>query len=363
MAEEHAVDLRSDALLEPTAAMRAVLAAAPVGNDAYGEDLAVRSLEEYVADLFGLQSAVFVPTTTMANLLAVLSLCPRGGELLTDAESYLLANAAGGIAAVAGVQSRTVPLGGAGPALPELAAALRPSGWGTVPTSLVSVENTHARAGGAVLELAQLREVRRVTRTAGVALHCDWARIWHAGIATGTPWRDYGAEVDTLAVSVSKALGAPVGALLLCPAAAAGTVRGWRKQLGGGWRGAGVLAAAAEHAVRTEIGRLAEDHAAATEFAAAVEDRRPGSLAAPVRTNIVLLRVADSVAVHALAAAGGVGVFRVAPDLVRAVTHRGVTIEDCRRAAGVVAGAIAAADRERRLSPGRSRPAPARGPR
>jgi threonine aldolase len=318
--------------------MREVLAAAPVGNDAYREDEAVRSLEERVADLFGMESALFLPTGTMANLVAVSVLCPRGGEVLADQESYVLASGLGGLATVAGLQSRTIPAarGVLDPA--AVRAALRPAGWGVMATSSLVVENTHARSGGAVVPFPALSEISRLAREHGVGLHCDGARIWHAAVATGTPLRAYGALFDTLTVSVSKGLGAPVGALMLGDTERAERARHLRKQFGGGWRGAGVLAAAAEFAVLNNVARLREDHDKATAIAARLG---PESVVnAPVETNIVLVRVHDSTVVHRLCARQGVGVFRLAPDLIRIVTHRDISMEQSVKAAEVIAAVV-----------------------
>lgn len=338
-AEQHAIDLRSDALVSPTDRMREVLAAAPVGNDAYREDEAVRALEDRVAELFGMDSAMFLPTGTMANLVAVSVLCPRGGEVLADQESYVLASGLGGLATVAGLQSRTIPAVRGALDAAVVRAALRPTGWGVLPTSALIVENTHARSGGAVVPLPVLAELSLLAKEHRIGLHCDGARIWHAAVATGTSLKAYGALFDTLTVSVSKGLGAPVGALMLGDAERVERARQVRKQLGGGWRGAGVLAAAAEFAVLNNVARLCEDH----DKAAAIATRlgQQPVINAPVETNIVLVRVRDSVAVHRACARQGVGVFRLAPDLIRIVTHRDVSMERCLEAAEVIAAAIA----------------------
>lgn len=312
------VDLRSDTVTRPTAAMRRAMVAAEVGDDVYGEDPTVRALEEEVAGRFGHEAAVFVPSGTMGNLIAMRLVADPGTEVLADADAHVVTYELGGAAALAGIQTRTVTAARGLLDPGAVNAALRPAGWGTVVTAAVAVEQTHNRGGGAVHPLATLRALRAVTTGAGVALHCDGARIWNAAVATGTELTTYGACFDTLSVCLSKGLGAPVGSLVVTDAARAQEARVLRKRLGGGMRQAGVLAAAGLHALREHLDRLAEDHARA---------RRLAELLAPVlpvcapETNIVGLRVPDARALAAAAAEEGVLVGVTGPGVVRLVTH------------------------------------------
>ncbi|MHB8450336.1 MAG: threonine aldolase family protein, partial [Mycobacteriales bacterium] len=209
------VDLRSDTVTRPTPAMRAAMAAADVGDDVYGEDPTVADLESEVAALFGHEAALFVPSGTMGNQICLRLLAEPGQEVLCDTDAHLVTYELGAAALLGGVSTRTVPVRDGGPDLEALREQLRPDGFGTVVTAAVAVEQTHNRAGGAVLPLAALRRIREVTAAAGVALHCDGARIWNAAAAADVELPVYGGLADTLSVCLSKGLGAPVGSLVV----------------------------------------------------------------------------------------------------------------------------------------------------
>ena len=332
MSDRAPVDLRSDTLTRPTAAVRAAMAAAEVGDDVYGEDPSVRALEEQVAGLFGHEAAVFVPSGTMGNQICLQLVVPPAGELLCDAEAHVLTYEHGAAAALGGISSRTVPGGLMTADVVE--AYLRPEGWGTVATAAVAVEQTHNRGGGAVHPLADLQALRALTATSGVALHCDGARIWNASVATGTPLSAYGAVFDTLSVCLSKGLGAPVGSVVVTDAARAQRARVVRKRLGGGMRQAGVLAAAGSYVLDHHLERLADDHRRAALIGAAVG-------VAP-QTNIVPLDVPDGPALAAAAREHGVLVSVVGPRRVRLVTHLDVDDAGARHAADVVGRLVGA---------------------
>src|SRR5690606_32996 len=212
------VDLRSDTVTRPTAPMRDAMATAEVGDDVYGEDPTVRALEAEVAERFGHEAALFTPSGTMANQLALQVLVPRGGELLCDADAHVVTYESGAGAAYGGVSTRTWPAAGADLDPEVVAAMIRPDGFHMVPTAAVAVEQTHLRGGGAVIPLDRLRALRQVVDAAGLVLHCDGARIWHAHVADGVPLAEYGRLFDTVAVCLSKGLGAPLGSLLVSSA-------------------------------------------------------------------------------------------------------------------------------------------------
>jgi threonine aldolase len=324
------VDLRSDTLTKPTPAMRAAMAAAEVGDDVYGEDPTVNALEERVADLFGHQAAVFVPSGTMGNQICLRLVVPSAGELVCDSDAHVVTYESGGAAQHGGIQTRTVPGGPMDPAVVE--EQLRPEGYNAVPTSAVSVEQTHNRAGGAVQPLEALTRLREVTRAHGVALHCDGARIWNAHVASGVPLGTYGPLFDTLSVCLSKGLGAPVGSVVVTSHELAREARVLRRRLGGGMRQAGVLAAAGIHALDHHVERLAEDHARAAllgeRFGVATE------------TNIVPLTVPDARSFATAAAEEGVLIGVVGPTKVRLVTHLDVDDVAVRHAAHVVSSLL-----------------------
>ena len=321
------IDLRSDTLTRPTNGMRAAMAAAEVGDDVYGEDPTVNALEEKVAGLFGHEAAVFVPSGTMGNQVCLRLVCPPAEELLCDADAHIVTYEHGGAAQHGGISTRTVP-GGLMDAA-SVQAELRPAGWGTVATRAVSVEQTHNRGGGAIHSLEALRQLRDLTSTHGMALHCDGARIWNASVASGTPLSSYGALFDTLSVCLSKGLGAPVGSLVVTDTARAAQARVLRKRLGGGMRQAGILAAAGIYALDHQLERLAEDH----ERARLIGD----ALGVAPETNIVPVVVDDAVALAAAAREQGVLISVVGPRKVRVVTHLDVDDDGAKQTAEVLA--------------------------
>ena len=318
--------LRSDTVTRPTDAMRAAMVAAEVGDDVYGEDPTVRRLEERVAAMFGSEAALFVPSGTMGNQLAIRLLVPPGEELLLDADAHVVSYEGGGAAQHGAIQTRTI-VSARGLLEPSaVAEQVRAPGWGTVVTRAVAVEQTHNRGGGAVYPLSTLEALRELARGAGAAFHCDGARIWNAHVAARVPLATYGALFDTLSVCFSKGLGAPVGSAVLLPAAAVPEARAIRRRLGGGWRQAGILAAAALYALEHHVERLADDHARARRLADVCADLAPDVVdPALVETNIVSLDLTK----HALdartfaerARAQGLLVSVVGERRVRMVTH------------------------------------------
>jgi threonine aldolase len=324
VADHQVVDLRSDTVTRPTAAMREAMAAAEVGDDVYGEDPTVNALEAEVAALFGHEAALFTPTGSMANQIAVQLLVPSASELLCDADAHVVTYEIGAAAAIGGISSRTWPAAG-GDVDPEaVAAMMRPDGFWAVPTRAIAVEQTHNRAGGAVLPLATLERLRAVADDAGVALHCDGARIWHAYVADGVGLATYGRLFDTISVCLSKGLGAPVGSLVISTAERIAAARWIRKRMGGGMRQAGILAAAGRYALRHHVARLADDHTRARRLAEALEAAGVVDTAR-VRTNIVPLDLTkapvDAPGFGVAAKASGVLVSVLGPRTARLVTH------------------------------------------
>lgn len=337
------IDLRSDTVTKPTAAMREAIATAEVGDDVYSEDPTVSALESEVAALFGHEAALFTPTGSMANQIAVQILVPPANELLCDADAHVVTYEIGAAAAIGGVSTRTWPAVGAG-IDPELVAAMiRPDGYWAVPTRAIAVEQTHNRAGGAVIPLETLRALRRVADEAGVAMHCDGARIWHAHVADDVPLPEYGRLFDTLSVCLSKGLGAPVGSLVVSSADRIARGRWIRKRMGGGMRQAGILAAAGRYAISHHIGRLAEDHARARRLAEALA---PFGVvdAESVRTNIVPLDLTtaalDAPSLGVAAREEGVLISVLGPRVGRLVTHMDVDDAGIDRAIEVLTKAL-----------------------
>jgi threonine aldolase len=327
------VDLRSDTLTRPTAGMRAAMAAAEVGDDVYGEDPTVNALEARVAALFGHEAALFVPSGTMGNQICLRLLVPPAEELICDSDAHIVTYEHGAAAQLGGIQTRTLPSprGLLDPV--AVATHLRPAGFGTVVTRAVAVEQTHNRGGGAVYPYDQLVALRSLTAEAGVALHCDGARIWNASVATGVSLLAYGALFDTLSVCLSKGLGAPVGSVLVGSASRVAQARVLRKRLGGGMRQAGILAAAGLFALDQHIERLADDHRRASTLAHALASAVPG-LTRPkdVETNVVVLDLRatpyTAAELATLCRAEGLLVSVVGPRRVRMLTHLDVDDAD-----------------------------------
>jgi threonine aldolase len=326
------VDLRSDTLTRPTEAMRQAMASAEVGDDVYDEDPTVHALQDRVAELFGQEAALFTPTGSMANVLAVASLVAPGQEVLCEASAHIARAELGAHGAVTGVTMRTWRHPWGQVDLPAIEEMFAPDmGPFFVRTAAVSVENTHNFAGGAVLPLEDLEALRAWADSAGVGVHLDGARIWNAHVARGVPLAAYGACVDVLSVCLSKGLGAPVGSLVVGSAEVIAEARVRRKRLGGGMRQVGVLAAAGLYALEHHVDRLRDDHGHAQLLAEAcgVDPRT-------VDTNIVVVPRDDAAAFVDGARAGGVLVSPVGPRAVRLVTHLDVTRQDADAAAAVL---------------------------
>lgn len=329
-------DFRSDTVTRPSPAMREAMATAEVGDDVLDGDPTVRRLEERAAAWLGMERALFVPSGTQANQVALGAWCRPGDEVILEADAHMIRFEAGAMAALHGAQSCGLP-GRRGALDPEaVRASLRPADGHSPRTGLVCVEQTHMLAGGVVLPPENLRAVHAVARGAGVPVHMDGARLANAVAATGRPAAELTACADSVALCFSKGLGAPVGSVVAGPADFIQRAHGVRKRLGGWMRQAGVLAAPALLALEQNVERLADDHALARELAAVAD--RFAALACPpdeVPTNIVQVRILDP----ELDGPGlaqrlkdeGVLVLSLVPRSVRFVTHLDVGPEDVER--------------------------------
>jgi threonine aldolase len=284
------IDFRSDTVTKPTPAMRRAMAEAEVGDDVYGEDPTVNRLEERVAGLLGLEAALFVPSGTQANQIAMGLHCRQGDEVITEAGSHIIQYEGGALAALWGIQPQSLP-GDRGLLLPEqVAEAARGENVHAPRSRLLSLENTHNRGGGTVWPLERFRAVVEAGRKAGLAVHLDGARLFNAQVATGTPAASWAKLTDTTSVCFSKGLGAPLGSALAGSAALIREARRLRKRLGGGMRQAGILAAAALHALDHHMDRLAEDHANTRRLAAGLAEMTGVKVnPSQVETNILLV--------------------------------------------------------------------------
>jgi threonine aldolase len=342
-----AVDLRSDTVTRPTDGMRAAMAAAPVGDDQYGEDPTTNRLQVRVAELLGKEAALWVPTGTMANQVALRVLTRPGDEVIASRESHAAWHESGGAAANAGVQIHEIGVGGTFSA-EELLAAIKPRTFPIFPnTTLVEIENTHNRAGGVVVPQPEIMRICAAARERGLATFLDGARLWNASIASGLAPAELAAPFDLVAVAFSKGLGAPGGSLLAGTKALIQTAARHRLRMGGAMRQNGIFAAAALYGLDHHLARLAEDHANARAFAGRLVAGAPVQLNPDsVQTNIVVFHLPpnlplDAPTLVARAREEGVLLNAFAARTVRAVTHLDVDAEQCERAAAVLTRLLA----------------------
>ncbi|MBA3392100.1 MAG: DegT/DnrJ/EryC1/StrS family aminotransferase [Deltaproteobacteria bacterium] len=337
------VDLRSDTVTRPTGAMRAVMATAEVGDDVYGEDPNVRTLEERVADLLGTEAALFVPSGTMANQIALRAHTKPGDEILISRDAHCWRHESGALAAIAGVQTQMLP--GHTFTAAEVRAAFRPEDPYQSPSRVVTVENTHNMGGGICWEPAALTEVTAVAKQLGLLAHLDGARLWNAAVATQTSEKELARGFDSVAVCLSKGLGAPVGSLVAGSRDFIRRCHRFRKMHGGGMRQAGILAAAGIHALDHHRARLADDHANARALGEALVGAWAITVdLARIHTNIVMIDLERGTAAAVVAKARDEGILLgvACAQRVRAVTHLDVDREGVLRAAKVIAGIAAA---------------------
>ena len=342
------IDLRSDTVTKPTTAMRAAMAAAPVGDDQFGEDPTVNQLQERVAALLGKEAALWVPSGTMANQVALRVLTRPGDTVLVSRHSHAVWSEMGGGGANAGVQFTEIGSGGVFTA-GDLLAARVPAGHVITPaTTLVEIENTHNRAGGVVFPQDEAVRVCAAAREHGMASYLDGARLWNAEVASGVPAATLAAPFDLVSVAFSKGLGAPGGSMLAGPRDLIAQALRHRRIFGGAMRQVGIFAAAAAFALDHHGGQLATDHANATALAGRLASS-PRILLdlATVQTNIVMFRLADdapdAAAVVAQARERGVALFAFGLRTLRVVTHLDVTAQECERAGIILAEIVEAA--------------------
>ena len=338
---EPLIDLRSDTVTRPTPGMRAAMHAAEVGDDVFHEDPTVNRLEERVAELLGKEAALFVPSGTMSNQLAVNVHTRPGDELLCDVQCHIYNNEGGGPAVLSGVTCRTFP-GDCGILdITQLEDKVRPDDDHQVRTRLVCLENTHNRGGGRVYPFDKIQAIRAWTKKHGLVLHLDGARLWNAIVVTGIPARRWGELFDTVSVCFSKGLGAPVGSALAGPKDVIRQARRVRKLLGGGMRQAGILAAAALYALDHHIERLADDHRSAQTIAQAIADT-PGLRLVPpeVETNLIWFQVdrehGTAWDVEAALRQRGVLIYASNAHTMRACTHLDLSAAQAERVADVI---------------------------
>jgi threonine aldolase len=337
-----AIDLRSDTVTKPSAAMRQAMASAEVGDDVYGDDPTVNSLEERVAAMFGQEAGLFAPTGSLANQLAIRTLVKPGEELLVETRGHIVRAELGAAAAFSGITTRTWPsIDGLLRAEDPLAIAQENAGPYLVSTKAIAVENTHNFGGGTVQPIEEIAKLSSAAHARGIAMHLDGARIWNAHVASGVSFAEYGKHFDTISVCLSKGLGAPIGSVMLSTKERVAEARIWRKRYGAGMRQVGIIAAAAHYALDHNINRLAEDHARAQKIAVALA-AIDSSLIDPkkVHTNIVGLELSKAgITAPELSARckeAGLWISALGPHYARLVTHLDFDDAQCDEAISIL---------------------------
>lgn len=341
MDETAVIDLRSDTVTRPTAAMREAMASAEVGDAVIDVDPTVERLERTTAELLGKEAAIFMPSGSMTNQIAIRVHCDRGTEFLCEADSHVYHYEQAAFAQLSGLVARTVAGEHGVLRLEQLQGLIRPENDHMVRTRLVSLENTHNRWGGKVQPQEEVQRICRWARDNDLRSHLDGARLWNAAAATGQSVGELAEPFDSVSVCFSKGLGAPVGSALAGPADFIHQARRCRKLFGGAMRQAGIIAAGALHAVQHHRDRLDEDHAAARRLAEVVAESDSLHLrGGPIETNIVIFEVEQRLgtAEQFVSALGehGVRCFAVSPQAVRMVTHLDVSAEQIERACAVL---------------------------
>ncbi len=344
------IDLRSDTVTVPTEPMRDAMARARVGDDVYGEDPTVNELQEYAAELLGKEAALFVPSGTLGNQLAIKVHTSPGNEVLVDSESHIFHYETAAPSIISGVQLHCLESNVG--VMPEatVRAALRPNTYYFPETTLLCLENTHNRYGGTILPLENIRQCERVAREHGLAFHCDGARLWNACAASGISPAAYSVPFDTLSVCLSKGLGAPVGSLLVGSRKHIEKALKWRKILGAGMRQVGILAAAGLYVLHHHQALLVQDHTNARRFAETVRDSGLASIDMErVQTNLVVFSCHESIdaavsgnAVVERCKRDGVLLSSIKAGVVRVVFHHQVSAAQTDEAAQIVVNALRA---------------------
>lgn len=335
------VDLRSDTLTKPTPAMREAMATAEVGDDVFGEDPTVNKLQDRAASLLGKEAALFVPSGTMANVIAFLSQTQPGQTLILSEDAHPYNYEAGNVAVLGGLMTRAVR-GDLGMIEAETIAphVVQTSDHHFSQTTIVAVENTTNRGGGNIYSLEGLQGIKALADEHGMKVHCDGARLFNAVVESGHSAKDFARHCDTICFCLSKGLGAPVGSVLAGDADTIDRAHRFRKMLGGGMRQAGILAAAGLYALDNHVERLSEDHRRAREFRSALEALPAVSFPMPTPTNIVIFDLDDVESFMRTTESQGILMIPMGPKRVRAVFHLDIDDTGLARAISVCTAAI-----------------------
>ena len=334
------IDLRSDTVTRPTPGMRDAMVRAELGDDVYGEDPTVKALEEMAADLFGMEAALFCASGTMTNQIAINVHTRPGDEVICHHLAHIYIYEGGGIMANSGASVRTVGDANGMMRVEEVAAAVNPADVHRARSRLVAIENTSNRGGGSCLPIDQLQAIGTIARQSGLGYHLDGARLFNALVATGERPRDYGRLFDSISICLSKGLGCPVGSVLLGERDFIREALRVRKRFGGGWRQAGMLAAAGIYALDHHVDRLAEDHQRAARLGQHLAQLPYATSVLPVQTNIVVLELENpdrALGFIKTLREAGVRASHTGGCIVRMVTHLDLSDEDIARTCEILA--------------------------
>lgn len=339
------IDLRSDTVTRPTPAMRAAMAAAVVGDDVFGDDPSVNALEQRMALLTGKEAALLLPTGTQSNLVALMTHCQRGDEYIVGQHYHSYFYEAGGAAVLGSIQPQPLPLQADGTLeLAAIEAAIKADDQHFARSRLIALENTH---NGRVMPGGYVEAVRELADRHGLQLHLDGARLFNAAVATDTSLATLAAPAHSVSICCSKGLGAPLGSVLVGPAAFIRQARRWRKMVGGGMRQAGIVAAAIDHALDHHVARLAQDHTNAQRLHQGLS-QLPGITSSTVHTNMVHLELASAeLGLGLQARLQAAGILTPAGRRLRLVTHLDITSRDVDRVLACVDEALTAAATDR----------------
>ena len=335
------IDLRSDTVTRPTPGMLDAMITAAVGDDVLGDDPTVNRLQEKAADLFGMEAALFCPSGTMTNQIAISVHTRPGDEVICHSQAHIYVYEGGGIMANSGASVRLLGTPDGLMDAREVEAAIGPDDIHAARTRLVALENTSNRCGGTCLEFSSIQAIGEVAKRRGLAFHLDGARLFNALAETEQTTRDYGATFDSISICLSKGLGCPVGSLLLGSRDFIDEARRVRKRFGGGWRQAGFLAAAGSYALEHHVERLSEDHAKARLLGNCLADQAWVAEVLPVQTNIVVFTLADPGLETAFLTAlqdMGVLAIKLGQGKLRMVTHLDVSMEEIGQVCDVITG-------------------------
>jgi threonine aldolase len=335
------IDLRSDTVTRPTPGMLEAMMTAALGDDVLGDDPTVNGLQEKAADLFGMEAALFCPSGTMTNQIAINVHTRPGDEVICHSQAHIYVYEGGGIMANSGASVRLLGTPDGMMDAREVEAAIAPDDIHAARTRLVALENTSNRCGGTCLEFSSVQAIGEVAKRHGLAFHLDGARLFNALAETEQTTRDYGATFDSISICLSKGLGCPVGSLLLGSRDFIDEARRVRKRFGGGWRQAGFLAAAGSYALEYHVERLSEDHAKARLLGNCLADQAWVAEVLPVQTNIAVFTLADpSLETAFLTALQDMGVLaiKLGQGKLRMVTHLDVSMEEIGQVCDVITG-------------------------